>query len=154
MDIWVESVAENAKRAYATLVEFGAPMADLTVHDLTQPRIVFQFGMAPTRVDVMTTIDAVTFPEAWKNRVETHLSGIPISIISLQAVSYTHLDVYKRQRLSLVEEAALPETPESTATGEPARVEAVRRMLEFGERHRLSLGEPITRKLLHDGHRL
>jgi hypothetical protein len=32
----------------------------------------------------MTTIDAVTFPEAWKNRVETHLSGIPISIISLQ----------------------------------------------------------------------
>ena len=84
MDIWVESVAENAKRAYATLVEFGAPMADLTVHDLTQPRIVFQFGMAPTRVDVMTTIDAVTFPEAWKNRVETHLSGIPISIISLQ----------------------------------------------------------------------
>jgi hypothetical protein len=26
----------------------------------------------------------VTFPEAWKNRVETHLSGIPISIISLQ----------------------------------------------------------------------
>jgi hypothetical protein len=57
-------------------------------------------------------------------------------------------------RLSLVEEAALPETPESTATGEPARVEAVRRMLEFGERHRLSLGEPITRKLLHEGHRL
>jgi hypothetical protein len=32
----------------------------------------------------MTTIDAVTFIEAWKNRVETHLSGIPISIISLQ----------------------------------------------------------------------
>jgi hypothetical protein len=40
--------------------------------------------MAPARVDVMTTIDAVTFIEAWKNRVETHLSGIPISIISLQ----------------------------------------------------------------------
>ena len=56
--------------------------------------------------------------------------------------------------LSLVEEAALPETPECTATAEPARVEAVRRMLEFGERHRLSLGEPITRKLLHEGHRL
>ena len=56
--------------------------------------------------------------------------------------------------LSLVEEAVLPETPESTAMGEPARVEAVRRMLEFGERHRLSLGEPITRELLHEGHRL
>jgi|ERR1017187_6812731 hypothetical protein len=84
MDIWVEPVAENAKRAYRALVEFGAPMADLTVHDLTQPHIVLQFGLAPARVDVLTTTDAVTFPEAWKNRVETHLSGTPISIISLQ----------------------------------------------------------------------
>jgi predicted nucleotidyltransferase len=84
MDIWVDPMPENAERAYRALVEFGAPMADLTVRDLTQPHVVFQFGMAPTRVDVMTTIDAVTFPEAWKNRVETHLSGIPISIISLQ----------------------------------------------------------------------
>ena len=80
----VEPEAENAKRAYRALMEFGAPMADLTADDLTQPHVVFQFGMAPARVDVMTTIDAVTFPEAWKNRVETHLSGIPISIISLQ----------------------------------------------------------------------
>jgi predicted nucleotidyltransferase len=84
MDIWVEPEAENAKRAYRALVEVGAPMADLTADDLTQPHIVFQFGMAPARVDVMTTIDALTFPEAWKNRVEAHLSGIPISIISLQ----------------------------------------------------------------------
>jgi hypothetical protein len=53
-------------------------MAGLSVHDLTQPHIVFQFGVVPTRVDVMTTIDAVTFPEAWKNRVETHLGGIPV----------------------------------------------------------------------------
>jgi len=84
LDIWIETDAENAKRASAALVEFGAPMSELTVHDLTQPHIAFQFGMAPTRAGVMTTIDAVTFPEAWQNRVETHLSGIPISMISLQ----------------------------------------------------------------------
>jgi predicted nucleotidyltransferase len=84
LDIWVEPTAENAGRAFAALVEFGARMADLTVHDLTQPHIFFQFGIAPARVDVMTTIDAVTFPEAWINRVETHLSGIPISVISLE----------------------------------------------------------------------
>ncbi len=33
------------------------------------------------------------------------------------------------------------------------RAEAVRRMLEFGDRHRLSLGVPITREHLHEGHR-
>lgn len=83
MDIWIDATPENAKRTYTALAAFGAPMADLRVEDLTQPHIVFQFGMAPARVDVMTTIDAVTFADAWKSRVETQLGDIPISIISL-----------------------------------------------------------------------
>ena len=53
--------------------------------------------------------------------------------------------------LSLAEEAAVQAAP--TATGQTKREEAVRRMLEFGEKHRLTLGEPITRSLLHEGHR-
>ena len=53
--------------------------------------------------------------------------------------------------LSLAEEAALQAAP--GAAGQTAREEAVRRMLEFGEKHHLTLGEPITRKLLHEGHR-
>jgi hypothetical protein len=55
--------------------------------------------------------------------------------------------------LSLVENAARPTAPNASAAGQPARVDAVRRMLEFGEEHHLDLGEPITRKLLHEGHR-
>ena len=46
--------------------------------------------------------------------------------------------------LSLMEDAALP--PDSAgAPKQSAREDAVRRMVEFGERHHLSLGEPITR---------
>lgn len=41
----------------------------------------------------------------------------------------------------------------SAASGGSARQEAVRSMQEFGDKYRLSLGEPITRKLLHEGHR-
>ena len=84
IDIWIDATPENAKRTWQSLVQFGAPLADLTIHDLTQDHIVFQFGMAPVRVDVMTTIDAVTFEDAWNHRVQTHLGGISISIISLQ----------------------------------------------------------------------
>jgi hypothetical protein len=54
--------------------------------------------------------------------------------------------------LSVVEEAVLP-APEGNGTP-TSRQEAVRRMLEFGEKHHLSLGEPVTRQLLHEGHRL
>jgi hypothetical protein len=54
--------------------------------------------------------------------------------------------------LSLAEEAAL-RTPSTGASTQPVREDAVRRMLEFGEKYHLTLGEPITRKLLHEGHR-
>jgi hypothetical protein len=84
MDIWIDPSPENARRTYKALVEFGAPMADLTTQDLTPQHVVFQFGMAPARVDVMTSIDAVTFSEAWSHPVQTHLDDMPISIISLQ----------------------------------------------------------------------
>ena len=38
-------------------------------------------------------------------------------------------------------------------SSESSRAEAVRRMQEFGEKYQLNLGEPITRKLMHEGHR-
>jgi hypothetical protein len=84
IDVWIDATPLNAKRTYRALADFGAPLADLKIEDLARPHIVFQFGMAPLRVDVMTTIDAVDFGEAWKRRVRTHLGDIPISILSLE----------------------------------------------------------------------
>jgi hypothetical protein len=53
---------------------------------------------------------------------------------------------------SLIEEAAAP-AQKTTPSKQATREEAVRRMLEFGKKYDLSLGGPITRKLLHEGHR-
>ncbi|MGD1102006.1 MAG: hypothetical protein ABSA59_08050 [Terriglobia bacterium] len=39
------------------------------------------------------------------------------------------------------------------ASSESSRGEAIRRMQDFGDKYRLSLAEPITRKLMHEGHR-
>ncbi len=69
--------------------------------------------------------------------------------IIAQAVS--HGMAVEEYILSLVEEAAA--APKPNVSGQQTREEAVRHMLEFGEKHRLSLGEPITRRLLHEGHR-
>ena len=54
--------------------------------------------------------------------------------------------------LSLVAETPLPSS-QNPNSAKAAREEAVRRMLEFGDKHHLSMGEPVTRALLHDGHR-
>jgi hypothetical protein len=55
--------------------------------------------------------------------------------------------------LTVVEGAALPAKVSPAPEVGRDRAEAVRGMLEFGEKHHLNLGEPITRALLHEGHR-
>ena len=55
--------------------------------------------------------------------------------------------------LSVVEEAAISLKQTPTPAEVSSCEEAVRRMLEFGEKHHLSLGEPITRQFLHEDHR-
>ena len=77
MEIWIEASEANGRRAYEAVAQFGAPMADLTIADLKRPNVVFQFGMALARVDVMTSIDGVTFNEAWDGRVETRWGDTP-----------------------------------------------------------------------------
>ena len=54
---------------------------------------------------------------------------------------------------SIVEQEALPPFQKAILPEPTRREEAVRLMLEFGEKHHLSLDEPITRALLHEGHR-
>ena len=73
---------------------------------------------------------------------------IEASLLARAQASGMLLEAYL---LSPAEEAVAQAAP--TATERTKREEAVRRMLEFGEKYRLSLGEPITRELLHEGHR-
>ena len=49
---------------------------------------------------------------------------------------------------------ALASLPQDRRFDRENRREAVRRMAEFGGRRKLSLGEPVTRELLHEGHRI
>lgn len=50
-------------------------------------------------------------------------------------------------------DTAIALLPRGNGQTETSRQAAVRGMEEFGEKYHLSLGEPITRKLLHEGHR-
>ena len=54
LDLWVRPDLENATRVIQALVAFGAPLHDLTQEDLTNPGVVFQIGVAPLRIDVLT----------------------------------------------------------------------------------------------------
>lgn len=82
IDIWVRPSAENAARIIQALDQFGAPSFDLAVEDLSAPDLVFQIGVAPRRIDILTSIDGVIFDDAWPNRVVVELEGVSVPVIS------------------------------------------------------------------------
>jgi hypothetical protein len=81
MDIWVRCSIENAERIYRALQRFGAPLFDLTINDLQVAGTVFQIGLAPRRIDILTSIDGVLFDDAWSHRKVIELEGLTVPAI-------------------------------------------------------------------------
>jgi hypothetical protein len=82
LDLWVRPTATNAERILRALAEFGAPLQGLTSSDLTTPGVIFQVGVEPLRIDILTSIDGVAFDEAWSNRMDAVLFGQNVAILS------------------------------------------------------------------------
>ena len=82
LDLWVGTAGENPKRVRRALERFGVPLDQLTLEDLARPDVVFQIGVAPQRIDVMTSVDGVEFAPAWGRRVDTKLDGLTVHVVS------------------------------------------------------------------------
>jgi hypothetical protein len=85
LDVWIEPSKHNSERAYAALGRFGAPLDSLRSEDLTDPDTVFQIGVAPLRIDILTAIDGVTFEEAWSERVAIDYGGQQITVLGRES---------------------------------------------------------------------
>jgi len=81
LDIWVRRSPENATRVLEALRAFGVPLHDLTADDLTRPDVVFQIGVVPCRVDVLTGISGVDFEGAWARRMPFQVETLSIFCI-------------------------------------------------------------------------
>ena len=81
LDIWVRPTPENAERVWAALERFGAPLHELELRDLHSPEVVFQIGLPPSRIDLLTSITGVAFDDAWRNRILVTVSGQDVPTI-------------------------------------------------------------------------
>lgn len=71
MDIFYDSAPENSRRLYNALNDFwhgnipgiGSPQ------DLSAKNLIIQFGLPPNRLDLLSRISAVSFAQAWKDKV-------------------------------------------------------------------------------------
>jgi len=81
LDIWVEASPDNAKNVLLALVDFGAPLGELTEADFASDGF-FQMGRPPVRIDILMSIEGVLFADAWPNKRQGDFDGIPVYFIS------------------------------------------------------------------------
>lgn len=81
-DIWVEASPENSKKILSSLASFGSPTSGLTEKTFMEKGIVFQIGVAPRRIDLITHIDGVDFKDAYPSRKTITMEGLDIPFIS------------------------------------------------------------------------
>lgn len=85
IDVLVDPTVANAKRVIAALGDFlGAPLPSVTVAKLTNPRTLIVLGVAPVRIDVLTSVDGITsFAAVWKRRAIGSFGATPTQYLSL-----------------------------------------------------------------------
>ncbi len=86
LDILVRATPENAAKLVDLLNQFGFAHSGFKESDFTQPEQLIQLGRAPNRIDLLTSITGVTTDEALASKVEAELDGIPVFILSKDAL--------------------------------------------------------------------
>ncbi|MEX2282054.1 MAG: nucleotidyltransferase [Gemmatimonadota bacterium] len=81
LDLWVRPKPTNAQRVWLALQTFGAPLHSLNESELSQPDLIFQIGVPPQRIDILTSITGVEFEEAWNSRIEVMIEGRSVPVI-------------------------------------------------------------------------
>jgi len=84
LDIFIKPDHENASRIVAALDAFGFASLGLTESDFEQPDQVIQLGVAPVRIDLITTITGVSWDEAFAGKVVSSYGDVPVHYIGRQ----------------------------------------------------------------------
>ena len=66
---------------HEALGRFGATLQDLTIADLTGPDLLFQIGLPPARIDLLTSISGVAFEEAWPRRLTVAIGNLQVPVL-------------------------------------------------------------------------
>lgn len=68
IDVWIIPGLNNVQEIYDALKEFGAPLKGIKPEDFKDRHMILQIGVAPVRIDIMTDLQGVPAPSAWRNK--------------------------------------------------------------------------------------
>ena len=83
IDIWVMPAPGNADAVLRALRRFGSPLHNVTKDDFAKEDTVFQIGVAPRRIDILTAASGLQFEDAFANSIAVDIDGIEVRIPSV-----------------------------------------------------------------------
>ncbi len=83
IDIWIDRTPENSERMVKALDGFGFASLGLKGSDFLVEDQIIQLGYPPNRIDLITSLQGVTFEESFERRVQVKIEGVEINFIDL-----------------------------------------------------------------------
>ena len=112
IDFAYQPAPENSARLFAALRDFwgGEIPRVASADELAQVGMVFQFGVKPNRIDLLSRVDGLDFDAAWARRVVERLDGLDlsVSIIALEDLRITKAAAGRLKDLDDLENLPLP----------------------------------------------
>jgi hypothetical protein len=91
MDIWIAIDIVNAELLVQVLKEFGFDTPQLSKDLFLEENKIIRMGVAPIRIEILTSISGVNFEECYQKKVVDEIDGIQVDIIDLR-----HLKINKK----------------------------------------------------------
>ncbi len=103
IDVWLNPVEANIERMLEALNAFGFSSLGIRSADLLKPDAVIQLGYPPARIDLLSSIDGVTFGDAYTHRLNIVFGGIDLPVISIAHFKANKLMVGRSKDLADIE---------------------------------------------------
>lgn len=83
IDVWVSTSADNARRIVLALQAFGFDVPTLSEELFLTPERIVRMGVAPLRIELLTSIDGVEFEGCADRAMWVDVEGESIPVIGL-----------------------------------------------------------------------
>jgi hypothetical protein len=134
LDLFVEPSERNAERLGRALADFGFTKSAREWRRLAQHYQILTLGREPNRIDILTSIAAISFPAAWKHRRRVRSPIGAITIIGLADLRMNKLA--SGRPIDLVDLALLDELELDTRAGRRTPGKRPRRAAKPSRRRR------------------
>jgi hypothetical protein len=107
IDIWVAISKENAEKVMQVLKDFGFGSLAISEEDFLKQDLVIQLGYEPIRIDILTSLTALSFAECYDFAVLANLDDLLVKFINLENLKKNKLATGRQKDLGDIEN--LPE---------------------------------------------